>query len=288
LIDQTKAFEVKEGILVEGAAGLFSGSSSPLGYAAPIGTRYYQTTTGDAWRKFGSGDNDWLITPIGTDRQATASSTKTLATNSNEQQIFYGTVAGQILKLPNATLLSSGKLYEVWNFSDQTIQIVDNGSNELAILKANARTTIVLNDNSTSNGIWGLSYPLDSGNVFGSNVEYIEDNSETSTSSTTVWLNKLSLAIVDMPEGDYLCEFQFIWRAGNANRSLDVRAELNNVTQITWKPFTANVADRQLLRGVFRSVGISGNNTFELDFKVGGSGTTVYMSEAKMFVWRIA
>ena len=220
--------------------------------------------------------------------QATSASTKTLTLTSNTYQIFTGTTAGQIVKLPAGTTLENGHRFEVRNLSNQTLDIVDNGNNVLATLNANAASEVLLVSNATSNGLWSLSYNLDNGNVFGTQAYYEEELSETSTTSTTVWLNKVTLTTPTLPLGDYIIFWQFIWRASNASRVLDVRVQRAAVDIIAWKPFTGNLADRQLISGFRRQTSISGSQTFELDFKVGGAGTTVYMSEASLLAWRIA
>lgn len=219
--------------------------------------------------------------------QATANSTKTLVLSDNTMQIFTGTTAGQIVKLPDATTLQLGHMFEVWNLSTQAISIRDNGNNILASINANGRTQIILYANGTTNGSWSLTYSLDNGNVFGTNLYFTSAEAETSTNSTTTFLNKLTLVTPSLPLGNYLTQFQFIWRAANANRSLDVRVQRGGVNIQAWQPFTSNVADRQLLSGFREQNAISGVQTFTLDFKVSGTGTTVFMQQARMFVWRI-
>jgi hypothetical protein len=124
--------------------------------------------------------------------------------------------------------------------------------------------------------------------VFGTQAYYNEALAETSTTSTTTFLNKVTLTTPALPLGDYLIFWQFIWRALNANRNLDVRIQRNAGLVIGWTPFTANVADRQLLSGFRRIQAISGVQTFTLDFKVSGTGTTVFMQQANLLAWRIA
>lgn len=219
--------------------------------------------------------------------QATANSIKALTVTSNTVQIFTGTTAGQILRTPDATTLLNGHVFEVWNLSTQNVTIQNFSGTSPVVLKPNGVTKVILTDNSTANGTWFLSYALDNGNVFGTQLYFTSAEAETSTNSQTVWSNKLSLVTPSLPSGNYLCQFQFIWRSGNANRILDVRVRRGGVDIQAWKPFTANVADRQLLSGFREQNGISGVQTFTLDFKVGGSSTTVYMQQARMFVWRI-
>jgi hypothetical protein len=168
------------------------------------------------------------------------------------------------------------------------VAVQNSASTLLTTLNANARTTCILSDNSTAAGVWVLTYTLDNGNVFGTQAYYAEALAETSTTSTTTFLNKVTLTTPTLPTGDYIIFWQFIWRAANASRNLDVRIQRAAANVINWQPFTANVADRQLLSGFRRIIGISGVQTFTLDFKVSGTGTTVFMQQASLLAWRIA
>lgn len=86
--------------------------------------------------------------------QATANSTLTLTVASRLLNIFTGTVSGQIVKLPSATLLNNGFRFEFWNVSTQTVTINNNGSIGLFSIASQQKTSATLQDNSTSNGIW--------------------------------------------------------------------------------------------------------------------------------------
>lgn len=62
--DQDKAFEVCDGIIIEDAAGVFSGSVSPIGTAAPQGSIYLRSN-GEHWKKNGPLDADWILIESG-------------------------------------------------------------------------------------------------------------------------------------------------------------------------------------------------------------------------------
>jgi hypothetical protein len=47
--------------LVAGASGFFSGTGSPVGNAAPLGSLYIDTQDGEVYEKFDVGNNDWEI-----------------------------------------------------------------------------------------------------------------------------------------------------------------------------------------------------------------------------------
>lgn len=219
-----------------------------------------------------------------------SNATLQLTLTSNSYQVFTGSVAGQIMRLPNATTLVNNRIFEAWNFSTQPLVIQDFAGTVLTTLKANAQTTIFLRDGSTSAGVWALTYTLDSGNSFGSQAAYAEDNTETSSTSTSVWLNKVTLTLPSTtPLGDYLLYYQFQWRT-TANRNLDVRVQRNgSVVLDNWQPYVNNSAERPLITGFARSLAISGVTTFTLDFRVGAlAAAAVYMSQARLLAWRIA
>lgn len=63
--DPTEAFEIDNGIIIDGSAGIFSGSVSPIGILnIPVGSLYLQTN-GVSWKKTGSTSDpsDWAIQP---------------------------------------------------------------------------------------------------------------------------------------------------------------------------------------------------------------------------------
>lgn len=86
-----------------------------------------------------------------------SNSTLTLVGGSAMAQVFTGTVAGQILKLPDATTLMPGHRFEVWNQSVVTIIVNDNSSNQLLISVPSQMATFALKDNSTAAGVWVYS-----------------------------------------------------------------------------------------------------------------------------------
>jgi len=304
-----KAFEADNGIVLNGGAGVFSGSASPVGQDAPIGSRYLRDN-GELWSKHNTGVNDWIIIGVTTatklqipDLEITglseqnilrnvpastvvSSGTISLTSASKYVQFFTGTVAGQNVNLPNATTLQVGHVYDIWNFSTQSISIRNNSGTELAPLKTNARTLIILTNNSSANGVWSLTYTLDNGNVFGTQLYYQEEEAETSNNSLT-YVNKVTLVTPSLPLGDYLTQFQFTWRSSTANRVNDYRIQRNSVNIDAGGAFIPNVAERMLVSGFRRISNISGVQTYTLDFRRGATATTVFMYGARLFVWRV-
>lgn len=110
---------------------------------------------------------------------------------------------------------------------------------------------------------------------------------ETSTTSTTTFLNKCTITTPVLPLGDYLISWRHLWRAANANRFIDIRLQRASANITNYQQFTASVIEIQNEAGFLRQNGISGAQTITLDFKVSGSATTVFMKEAILEFWRV-
>jgi hypothetical protein len=188
MVDFNKAFEAKNGFLVEDGPFFTGGVASPVGLDLPVGTFYGQTSsTGlKIWRKYNTGINDW-----------------TLAENSDFSQ-------------------------------------------------------------------------------------HVEAVAETSTTSTTVWSTKLTLTTPSLPLGDYEVTFMYKWRNSSANRRQDTRIQVNSANKIAWESFNSNTAEQSLQSGFFLLESVSGVQTITFQFKVVGSGTTTYTSEARMKIKRLS
>lgn len=83
-----------------------------------------------------------------------ANSTFTATRGTSTVLIFTGSTSGQIFKLPNATTLSPGHQFEIWNMGTVGITVKDDGSNTLFTISQTSVAYFRLRDNSTSNGAW--------------------------------------------------------------------------------------------------------------------------------------
>lgn len=97
--------------------------------------------------------------------QSTANSTLSLTSTSEYLVAFIGSTVGQIIKLPNATTLTVGRTFQIWNNSSIIIEIQDGNSVVLFQLNPNQRASFILRDNSTTAGIWLRE--ITSGSLFG-------------------------------------------------------------------------------------------------------------------------
>ena len=103
--------------------------------------------------------------------QPTAASTLILTTSSQMAQILTGTTNGQVIQLPNATTLSIGHKFEVYNVSTVSIAINDGRGNLQATIQGSNTAYIELQDNTTSDGVWIISV-LGMDNTSGAMVIY--------------------------------------------------------------------------------------------------------------------
>jgi hypothetical protein len=58
--DPERAFEIKNGIIIDSSAGVFSGQDSPVGLLNPLPGSIYMRTNGEIWYKWGTDINEWL------------------------------------------------------------------------------------------------------------------------------------------------------------------------------------------------------------------------------------
>lgn len=85
----------------------------------------------------------------------TAATTISMTDLSTSQQIFTGSTAGLIMRLPNATTLRNGLIYTFWNTSNQNVTVRLNDNTTVLVTNAASEgITIVLQDNTTTNGTW--------------------------------------------------------------------------------------------------------------------------------------
>lgn len=120
--------------------------------------------------------------------------------------------------------------------------------------------------------------------VHGQNIEAL---AETSTTSTTVDSVKATLEATNLPSGNYVLEWSFKWRAAAANRAMRVNVKDGASELLNHIEFIPNTAAQPMVIGRKKLTGISGNKTFTLNFRVSGSETTVFMSEALLSIRRI-
>lgn len=115
-----------------------------------------------------------------------------------------------------------------------------------------------------------------------------ESVAETSTTSTTTYLNKISLVTPALPLGDYIIHWSMKWRAANANRGIQLQIARNTAEIINHINFSGSVSDFPMIGGRKKQSGISGVQTVDMNFRVGIGATTIFVSEALLTIERVA
>ncbi len=126
--------------------------------------------------------------------------------------------------------------------------------------------------------------------VFGQSFSYVSDTSQTSTTSTTTYQTKLTLSPTGLVSGTYMLAFNAIVNTAAANRELDIRLYDSGTATVLWelKESIIRVAGSNSVSAFIPIPGISGSKTYQLQFKVGGSGTTAYCRASYLAIWRVA
>jgi hypothetical protein len=125
-------------------------------------------------------------------------------------------------------------------------------------------------------------------NLYGTELQTVSAAGETSTTSLTVWANKLTIATPVLPLGNYRIDYAFNWRASNANREADFRIQIASADVANWQPSYLRTAGRPRDSGFVTVDNISGVQTITFDFKVGGTATTIYTSAAFLSFYRVS
>lgn len=114
-----------------------------------------------------------------------SASTLQLVALSTVQQVFTGSVPGQIINLPDALTLLTGQVYYLWNQSSTTIILQRYDSSTVKVLLPAYVIQITLRDNSTSTGVWDYVVHSDT------NIHYRVATNETDFLAEIVGLSAI-------------------------------------------------------------------------------------------------
>lgn len=97
---------------------------------------------------------------------ASSGGTVVMTVSSTQVQKLTGTLS-HTFRLPAATTLVNGWVYEFSNGSTGNLVVQNNGSSQLALLPSGAYARLVLLDNGSANGSWDLNWMMPSGSSWG-------------------------------------------------------------------------------------------------------------------------
>ena len=170
--------------------------------------------------------------------QATAATTITLTSANAARQYFTGSVAGQIVRLPDATTLTVGAYYEFVNTSTSTVALQDNAGNLLETMPVvSGLVAAQLLANGTAAGTWSSR----------SRFEPYYD--EVSATATQIITSATDVAVTSMtltpPAGTYRVMFDSSVTMATAAATFGcviyVGGTINNNSQRNYTAINVNV-----------------------------------------------
>jgi len=216
--------------------------------------------------------------------QALAAVTTNLTLTSAKAQIFTGVVAGQFLRLPDATTLAIGHRFDVYNQSPTQFMEIENniGGNLLELLFTSA-AQVILQDNSTAAGVW-IIRAQQTGTASGLINYYITANAAfATTSATDVMITGFTITPV---QGTYvvLANINGSCSTGNAVTQAAVyrNGTVVATTQRTAKPGSSGTAFFTALQGVIQFDGSQSCSIF-----VNTSAGTYTVTDRSLVLLRI-
>lgn len=216
--------------------------------------------------------------------QITAAGTLQLVSTDAGVQIFTGAVAGQVVRLPDATTLIPGTVFELINDSSVSVVVQNSAGALLGAISQTRRLTALLTNNGTAAGSWQILNL-----TFGANFQFQIAAGPATNNSAATNATFVTLVTPDLPLGNYLLSARWQYSVANNNRSgifelFDGVALLTSVEMPQPLSNTPEVVTDYLVRE-----NISGIRTFTLQFRVGNNGgTTVTVTNGELQLWRVS
>jgi hypothetical protein len=116
---------------------------------------------------------------------------------------------------------------------------------------------------------------------------YVTASAETNTTSLTTYSTKVTLGPITLRAGTYRIAWSTKWRCLAANREIDIRVRDGATTLHESRHSYLRTAGSPQLAGFTVLAGISGSKTFTLEWKVGGTATTAYVSDSWLEIQRV-
>lgn len=130
--------------------------------------------------------------------------------------------------------------------------------------------------------------------VFGSEFQYIQDDTVSQTNSTT-YQEKLSLTLSGttgsgIPQGDFRIGWSYEWRQSKQNQEFWARIQIDDTETLFEReisPFV-DVNFWNITTSFYYYPALaSGTHTLDLDYRTSNGGTISYIRNAKIEVWRV-
>jgi len=112
---------------------------------------------------------------------------------------------------------------------------------------------------------------------------------ESSTNSTS-WVNKMTLTVSGIPNGNYRIAWAFSWRHSKTNTDFYSRIQIDDTNEIFYyvaSPYVDVNYWNPVSSFYYYDVLTSGTHYIDLDYSSSSTGSTSYIKEAKIEFWRI-
>lgn len=168
--------------------------------------------------------------------------------------------------------------------SGSTINIYDDGTpvigSPFEIL--NFEDGVTASESATISGAVDISIS----SVFGTEYDYVEDLTESSTTSAT-FQQKLRMTTSNLPVGTYRIGFYLETWQSNAADAVEWQVELNDTTVIATAIQEPDDLTDSFSYGGFSNESLSGVNTIDIDYRQ-QRGSTAYIRRTRLELWRVS
>ncbi|ARR74925.1 hypothetical protein SAGO17_0005 [Mimivirus AB-566-O17] len=123
--------------------------------------------------------------------------------------------------------------------------------------------------------------------IFGTELNYVESTSTTSTNSTN-YVQKIRLVTDNIPSGIYRVGFYYIWTIDNTNQDFSSRIQIDDSLVIHETTESTQRSNQDIATSGFSHISLTlGVHTIDLDFKVASTNTSASIKEARIEIWRL-
>lgn len=125
--------------------------------------------------------------------------------------------------------------------------------------------------------------------VFGSDFNYVVDETESSTNSTT-YQQKLRLNADATVSGSYRIGYTFEWRGSKSNTEVGIRVQIDD-TETAFEFSSRPIVDVNTWRSItgfyYEPELNSGTHVIDADYRSANSGATAYIRKVRIEFWRV-
>ena len=125
------------------------------------------------------------------------------------------------------------------------------------------------------------------GGQFGSELHWAEDITESSTTSS-VWQQKLRLTTTDVPLGDYLLLYAATIEGSLASTYVGAQLEQDDTTVLSEAEVAPGPASALVTSGHVVLSAFSGVHTFDIEWRRASGGGSARIRGARLTLWRIS